>query len=138
MPTIFSQIIASEIPSYTIYEDEYTYAFLDIFPRKPWHTLIVPKIEKDHFSDVPEPYYSAIFLSAKKISRAIQKATGCKRVCAMFLGYDIPHCHYHLIPTNTISDMDGHTENTPASAQELEEMQKNIKQFLDSPSASVL
>jgi histidine triad (HIT) family protein len=68
MSTIFSKIIAGEIPSFKIYEDEYVYAFLDIFPQRIGHTLIVPKIEIDHFSDVPEPYYSAIFLAAKKLS----------------------------------------------------------------------
>lgn len=85
MSTIFSRIIAGEIPSCRIYEDEYTYAFLDIFPQRIGHTLIVPKIEVDHFSDVPEPYYSAIFQTAKKLSPAIQQATGCKRVCALFI-----------------------------------------------------
>lgn len=75
MSTIFSRIIAGEIPSYRIYEDEYTYAFLDIFPQRLGHTLIVPKVEIDHFADVPEPYYSAIFQTAKKLSSAIQQAT---------------------------------------------------------------
>jgi histidine triad (HIT) family protein len=85
MPTLFSQIIAGEIPSYRIYEDEYVYAFLDIVPQRLGHTLIVPKIEIDHFADVPEPYYTAIFTAAKKLSPAIEQATGCKRVCTMFI-----------------------------------------------------
>ena len=75
MPTLFSRIIAGEIPSYKIYEDEYVYVFLNIFPHTPGHTLIVPKIEVDHFSDVPEPYSSAIFQVAKTISKALQSAT---------------------------------------------------------------
>ena len=85
MPTLFSQIIAGEIPSYRIYEDDYVYAFLDIVPQRLGHTMIVPKIEIDHFADVPEPYYSAIFQAAKKLSPAIQQATGCKRICTMFV-----------------------------------------------------
>lgn len=85
MSSLFSRIIDQEIPSYKIYEDEYTYAFLDIFPQHPGHTLIVPKIEVDHFALVPEPYYSAIFQTAKKLAPALQKATGCKRVCTVFL-----------------------------------------------------
>ena len=104
MPTLFSQIIAWEIPSYKLYEDEYTYVFLDIFPQVPGHTLIVPKIEVDHFSDVPEPYYSAIFQTAKRLSKALEKATGCKRVCAAFLGYQMPYCHYQLLPTESEDD----------------------------------
>ena len=104
MSTLFTKIIAGEIPSFKIYEDEYVFAFLDIFPQKLGHTLIVSKGEYDHFSDVPEPYYSRIFEVAKKLSPAIQKATKCNRVCASFVGYEIPHCHYHLIPTFSIED----------------------------------
>lgn len=129
MPTLFTRIIAWEIPSYRIYENEYVYAFLDIFPQRIGHTLIVPKIEIDHFADMPEPYYSAIFQAAKTLSPAIQKATGCNRVCTMFVGYEIPHCHYHLVPTDSVVDLDhGHT--TPADPDDLAKMQKKILTFL--------
>lgn len=101
------------------------YAFLDIFPQAPGHTLIVPKIEIDHFADVPEPYYSAIFQAAKKLSPAIQKATGCTRVCTLFVGYEIPHCHYHLVPTNTLSDVN-FSGKPQADMQELQQMQEKI------------
>jgi histidine triad (HIT) family protein len=125
MPSIFSRIIAQEIPSYKVYEDEYVYAFLDIFPQYPGHILIVPRVEIDHFSDVPEPYYSAIFLAAKKLSWAIQKATGCQRICAVFIGYDVSHCHYHLIPTDSATDMDTKTRE-PGKPEELKAMQEKI------------
>lgn len=125
MPTLFSCIIAQEIPSYKIYEDMYTYAFLDIFPQKLGHTLIVPKIEVDHFSDVPEPYYSAIFATAKILSPIIQKATGCSRICTMFVGYEVPHCHYHLVPTDTMKDLD-HSNAKPANPEDLQMMQEKI------------
>ncbi len=92
------------MPSLKLYEDEYTYAFLDIFPQHPGHTLIVPKIEVDHFADVPEPYYSAIFQAAKILAPAIKGATGCTRVCAAFVGYQVQHCHYQLLPTQSIMD----------------------------------
>lgn len=75
MTTVFTKIINGEIPSFKIYEDEYTFAFLDIHPLQPGHTLIVPKIEVDYFVDVSEPYYSAVFATAKKIAPAIQQAT---------------------------------------------------------------
>ena len=104
MSSIFSKIIAGEIPSYKIYEDDFVYAFLDIFPQTIGHTLIVPKIEVDHFSEVPEPYFHAIFDAAKKISPALQKATDCIRICAKFEGFEVPHCHFHLIPANGIAD----------------------------------
>ena len=129
MATLFTKIIQWDIPSYKIYEDEYTYAFLDIFPQHPGHILIVPKCEVDHFSDVPEPYYSAIFQTAKKIAPALQKTTNCTRVCTTFLGYEIPHCHYHLIPTNSLSDMD-HKIREQADASELKQMQEKILSFL--------
>lgn len=125
MPTLFSRIISWEIPSYKLYEDEYTYAFLDIFPQSPGHTLIVPKVEVDHFSEVPEPYYSAIFQTAKFLAPAIKKATGCKRVCAAFIGYQIPHCHYQLLPTD--SEVDFEWKSQPqSSSEELEELQQKI------------
>lgn len=129
MSTLFSRIIAQEVPSYRIYEDAYTYAFLDITPQRLGHTLIVPKIEVDHFSDVPEPYYSAIFQTAKRLSEAIQKATGCRRICTMFTGYDVPHCHYQLIPTDTMDDLD-HSRARKADPKELKIMQEKILTFL--------
>lgn len=129
MLSLFSRIISWEIPSYKIYEDEYIYAFLDIFPQRLGHTLIVPKCEGDHFSDVPEPYYSAIFQTAKKLSPAIQKATGCQRICASFIGYEVPHCHYHLIPTDTLEQANFHSQPR-ASSQDLEKMQKTLLSFL--------
>ncbi len=129
MSTLFSKIIASEIPSFKIYEDEYTFAFLDSFPTQPGHILVIPKVEVDYFIDVPEPYYSAVFQTAKKISPALQKATGCKRVCMVTKGYLIPHFHLHLIPTNYESDInDKHPAQ--ASNEELRVMQEKILKFL--------
>ena len=129
MSSIFTKIIAQEIPSYKIYEDEYTYAFLDIFPQVPGHTLIVPKIEVDHFSDVPEPYYSAIFQTAKKLSKAVEKATGCKRVCTAFLGYQAPHCHYQLLPTESEADFVWRSVSQ-ADPESLRSIQEKIISFL--------
>jgi histidine triad (HIT) family protein len=130
MASLFTRIITWEIPSYKLYEDEYTYVFLDIFPQVPGHTLIVPKIEVDHFSEVPEPYYSAIFQTAKKLSPAIKKATGCNRVCAAFLGYQIQHCHYQLLPT--MSEEDFRWRTMPqADSQDLKELQEKILSHLE-------
>jgi histidine triad (HIT) family protein len=129
MATIFSRIIAWEIPSFKLYEDEYVYAFLDIFPQKPWHTLIVPKIEIDHFSDVPEPYYIGIFQAAKKLAKAIQLSTDCTRVCTVFAWYEVPHCHYHLIPTSSMDDIQ-FCSHPQADIAELKKMQERIISFL--------
>jgi histidine triad (HIT) family protein len=115
MPSIFSRIIAGEIPCYNIYEDEYTFAFLDINPYTLGHTLIVPKREVDHFFDLPEPYYTAIFQTAKKLAPAIQQATGTKRVSQMIVGLEVDHVHVHLVPTNTIADLQHSAIHTETS-----------------------
>lgn len=129
MSSIFTKIINGEIPSFKIYEDEYTYAFLDIFPQVPGHTLIVPKVEVDHFADVPEPYYSAIFQTAKKLAPVLKTATGCNRVCTLFLGFDVPHCHYHLLPAFGIDDVKI-SKNPQATLEELKAMQEKIMSHL--------
>lgn len=125
MPSIFSRIIAAEIPSFKVYEDEYVYAFLDINPISHGHTLIVPKTEIDYFVDVPEPYYSAVFQAAKKIAPALQKVTGCKRVSTIITGFDVPHFHYHLIPSNSGADIDFSLAK-PADFTELGLLQERI------------
>ena len=130
MSTLFSRIIDGEIPSYKIYEDAYTFAFLDINPLVLWHTLVVPKIEVDSFIDVPEPYYSAVFRTAKKIAPAIQKATRCNRIATMIVGYEIPHFHYHVIPTQWMEDLD-RVNTGPATPESLKDIQKAILSFLD-------
>lgn len=130
MTSIFSKIIVGEIPSYKLYEDEYTFAFLDIFPQVPGHTIIVPKIEVDHFTEVPEPYYSAIFQTAKKLAPALKSATNCHRVCTAFLGYQIPHCHYQLLPTQ--SEEDFRWRPMPqANSQDLKVLQEKILSHLE-------
>lgn len=106
MATLFSKIIRGDIPSFKLYEDEWTFAFLTLDAIQLGHSLVVPKIEVDLFSDVPEPYYSAIFKAAKPLAKAIHKATACKRVGSIFAGWDVPHCHYHLVPMFDGGDLD--------------------------------
>lgn len=125
MPSIFTKIIKGEIPSYKIFEDDYTFAFLDIKPIQLGHTLIVPKVEIDYFTDVPEPYYSAVFKTAKIIAPAIHIATGCKRVGAVILGWDIPHFHYHLIPMFSLDDLD-FKKGKERGKEEMEKIREKI------------
>lgn len=129
MPTLFSKIISWEIPSYKIYEDEYVYAFLNIYPHAPGHVLIVPKIEIDHIADVPEPYYSAIFQVAKKLTPILKEVSWCIRICSMFSGFEIPHAHYHLIPCMTGKELE-FSYAKPAKPEDLEVMQKKIWEYL--------
>jgi histidine triad (HIT) family protein len=98
MASVFSKIIQGEIPSFKIFEDDYTFAFLDINPIQPGHTLIVPKYEVDYFVDLPEPFYTAIFKTAKIIAPALQIATQASRIGTLIEGFDVPHVHYHLVP----------------------------------------
>ncbi len=129
MPTLFSKIISWEIPSYKIYEDEYVYAFLNIYPHAPGHILIVPKIEIDHIADVPEPYYSAVFQVAKKLTPILKEVSWCIRICSMFSGFEIPHAHYHLIPCMTGKELE-FSYAKPAKPEDLEVMQKKIWEYL--------
>jgi histidine triad (HIT) family protein len=128
MSTIFTKIINGEIPSYKIYEDDYTYSFLDIKPFHLGHTLVVSKIEVDYFVDVPEPYYSAVFQTAKKIAPAIQKATKTERIGTLIEGLEVPHFHYHLIP---IKEENGFiVPRKSFGQQEYEEIAKKIRSYL--------
>lgn len=106
MASIFSKIIAGDIPAYKIHEDQHSLSFLTAGPIRLGHTLVVPKIEVDYFLDVPEPFYSAVFLHAKAIGHALEKATGCQRVGAMIQGLEVPHFHLHLVPMEGPSDLD--------------------------------
>ncbi len=123
MPSIFTKIIRGELSCYKIFEDEYTFAFLDIKPHNLGHTLIVPKIEVGDYKDVPEPYYSAVFQNAKTIGRAIQKATNCLRIGLVVHGMGVPdHFHLHLIPMFEVDDL-----NTSKAKSRSEEEMKTIQ-----------
>lgn len=105
MASIFSKIVAGEIPSYKIAEDDKFYAFLDINPMAKGHTLVIPKQEVDYIYDLDDTTIGEINIFAKKIAKAIEKAVPCKRIGIMVLGMEVPHVHIHLIPINRESDM---------------------------------
>lgn len=129
MASIFSRIIAGEIPSYKIYEDELTFAFLDIHPYQLGHLLIVPKTEVDHFFDLPEPYYTALFQTAKQLAPALQQATQSVRVSMMVVGLDVPHVHIHLVPINTIDDLQKEAAHEEP-AENMQQIQNAILSYL--------
>ncbi len=105
-PSVFSRIVAGEIPCYKVYEDESVLAFLDINPVRPGHVLIVPKTQTDHFFQVEDAEYFAVFAAAKKIAPAIVEAVGCARVALVVAGFDVPHFHLHCIPADSMADID--------------------------------
>lgn len=128
--TIFSKIIAGQIPSYKIVENEHFYAFLDIFPLQYGHTLVVPKIEVDKIFDVPDEYLIGLLVFAKPIAKAIEKAFPCNRVNIITVGLEVPHAHVHLIPVNTTSDMDFGNPKLKLSPDELKKVQQHILSHL--------
>ncbi len=104
--TIFTRIIKGEIPAYRIAEDDLFLAFLDINPLREGHTLVIPKIETDHFFDLEEKYLSGILVFSKPIAHAIELSFDCNRCGISVVGLEVPHAHLHLIPINQVSDMD--------------------------------
>jgi histidine triad (HIT) family protein len=128
--TLFSKIIAGEIPAYRIAEDQHFFAFLDIFPLVPGHVLVVPKIETDRFFDLEEMYLSKILVFAQPIAHAIEKAFNCNRCALSVVGLEVPHAHLHLVPLNEMNDLNFNKPKTQANAEELKKVQELILQYL--------
>ena len=124
--TIFSKIIAGEIPSYKIAENEKFFAFLDIFPLRKGHTLIVPKRETDNLFDLPESYLKEILLFAQPIAKAIEKSFDCNRCGISVIGLEVPHAHIHLIPINSANDLNFTNPKLKLSAEEMKQVQEKI------------
>lgn len=115
--TIFSKIIRGEIPSFKIAEDEKFFAFLDIFPLRPGHTLVIPKVEVDNLFDLDEAYLSQMLVFARPIAKAIEKAFPCNRCGISVIGIEVPHAHMHLIPVNSANDLN-FTQSKPKATEE--------------------
>lgn len=103
--SIFTKIIRGEIPSYKIYEDDLTFAMLDIYPTQPGHILVIPKKQIDSLWDLPEEDFRAVWSTAKKISKHILPLTDKKRIGVMVVGFGVPHAHIHLVPINKSSEL---------------------------------
>jgi histidine triad (HIT) family protein len=102
--SVFTKIIRGEIPSYKIYEDELTLAFLDIHPKTPGHTLVVPKKEVDQFQDLPDLDYEAVMRTTKKVAKRLKEVLGPARVGLEVMGMDVPHAHVHVFPFNNMQE----------------------------------
>ena len=124
--TIFSKIIAGEIPSYKIAENEKFYAFLDIFPLVKGHVLVVPKTEVDNMFDLPDAYLSGLLVFAKPIAKAIEKSFHCNRCGMEVVGLEVPHAHLHLIPINSSDDLNFTRKKLKLSDEELKQVQQKI------------
>jgi histidine triad (HIT) family protein len=124
--TIFSKIIKGEIPSYKIAENEKFYAFLDIFPLRAGHVLVVPKTETDKFFDLDNDYLEEMLVFAKPIAHAIEKAFECNRCGISVIGLEVPHAHMHLIPINNSNDLNFNQPKLKMSEIELKDIQEKI------------
>ncbi|MBR5332158.1 MAG: HIT family protein [Muribaculaceae bacterium] len=128
MATIFSRIVAGEIPSYKIAEDDRYYAFLDINPVAPGHTLVIPKNEVDYIFDLNDEEYLGLQLFAKRVAEAIKQAIPCQRVGVAVMGMEVPHTHIHLIPINKEADMNFFKEKVSLTQEEMSEIATKISQ----------
>lgn len=130
MASIFTRIIKGEIPCYKVAEDDRFFAFLDINPLKKGHTLVVPKNETDYIFDLDDETLSEMILFSKRVAGAIKKCQPCNRVAVIVLGLEVPHAHIHLIPMDSMQDVDFHNPKLRLAPEEFStiagEIGKNI------------
>ena len=128
--TIFSRIISGEIPSYRIAENEQFLAFLDVFPLREGHTLVIPKIEVDNLFDLDKELLAGILPFAQPIAKAIEKAFRCNRCGIAVVGLEVPHAHVHLVPVNSSNDLNFTQPKAKAADEDLKRVQEKILQYL--------
>lgn len=126
MASIFSRIVAGEIPSYKVAEDDKHYAFLDISPVAPGHTLVIPKKEVDYLFDLADDEYESLQLFAKRVAAAMKSALPCKRIGVAVMGLEVPHAHIHLVPINKESDMDFFKEKLSLDPKDMADIAQSI------------
>lgn len=128
MATIFSRIVAGDIPCHKVAEDEEFFAFLDINPVAKGHTLVIPKAEVDYLFDIDDPKLGRMMAFAKRVARAQEAAIPCKRVGLAVMGLEVPHAHIHLVPITKESDMYFGGKKLSLSQEELAEIAKQIRE----------
>ena len=126
MASIFSRIVAGEIPCYKIAENDKFFAFFDISPLVPGHTLVIPKKEEDYIFDISDADLAEMMVFAKKIAVAIKKAIPCKKVGVAVIGLEVPHAHIHLVPMQKEGDLDFKREKMHPTEEQFKEWQKRI------------
>ena len=126
MASIFSRIVAGEIPSYKVAEDDKHYAFLDISPVAPGHTLVIPKKEVDYLFDLADDEYESLQLFAKRVAAAMKSALPCKRIGVAVMGLEVPHAHIHLVPINKEGDMNFFREKLSLDPKDMADIAQSI------------
>lgn len=130
MSSIFSKIVRGELPAYKIAEDEYHLAFLDIFPLAKGHVLVIPKEEIDNIFDMSPEKYSLLWMFAQRVAIKMRNVINCERIGVSVIGLEVPHAHIHLVPINTISDINFEAEKINFSEDEFEEIAKSIREAI--------
>ena len=125
--SIFTKIIKGEIPCYKIAEDDRFVAFLDVFPIKKGHTLVVPKVQIDYLFDLDDSLLSDLMIFAKKVSQKMERAISCERIGIAVIGLEVPHAHIHLVPLDTVGDIDFSQPKLQLSAMEMTEIADSIR-----------
>jgi len=128
--TIFSRIIAGEIPCYKIAEDDRFFAFLDINPLSKGHTLVIPKVEEEYIFNLDDDTLSGLILFSKKVAVALEQSVKCIRVGVAVIGLEVPHTHIHLIPINRESDMNFKNPKLTLSKEEMTYIAESIRKNL--------
>ena len=131
MPSIFSRIINGEIPAWKVAESENFLAFLDVNPLAKGHTLIVPKVETDYFFDLSDEEISGIMLFSKKVASALRSTLPCLRIGMSVIGLEVPHAHVHLVPLNSMGDINFSNSRLNLSAEEMEAIAASIRSAYD-------
>ncbi len=126
MASIFTKIVNREIPGYIVAEDDQTIAFLDISPIAQGHTLVVPKQEVDYVFDLDDALLAHVHVFAKKVAKAIKAVVPCNRVGVAVVGLEVPHAHVHLVPLNTMADLDFNKPKLSLSQENFEALQQQI------------
>jgi histidine triad (HIT) family protein len=127
MSSIFTKIVNGEIPCYKVAENDYFLAFLDITPLRRGHVLVIPKLEVDYIFDLEDDTLGSIFIFAKEVSTKIKKVFPCKKVGITVIGLEVPHAHIHLIPMNSINDMNFAQNKLNLTIEELNQIAENIR-----------
>lgn len=127
MASIFSKIVAGEIPCYKIAETENCLAFLDVFPLVHGHVLVIPKKEVDYIFDLEPQLFTELHLFSRNVAKAIKTVVECRRIGVAVIGLEVPHAHIHLVPMNTIGDINFSREKLKPAQKELEVMSGKIR-----------
>ncbi len=132
MASIFSKIVAGEIPSYKVAEDENYYAFLDISPVAKGHTLVIPKHEVNYIFDLDSEEYAGLWQFARRVAKAMKQVLPCQRIGVAVMGLEVPHAHIHLVPINKESDMNFFKEKLSLPADEMAAIAGKINEQFES------